>query len=134
MAWSATKFTPRCCLVVRREGDGIRRYVHLATGNYNPTTARLYTDLGLLTCRRSSARTRPTFFNLLTGICQFQGLRKLLVAPFELHRPPARSSIEREAANARAGPAGAHHRQAQFAGGPADHRGALPRLAGGGED
>jgi polyphosphate kinase len=79
------KIHAKSCLVVRREGHQIRRYVHLATGNYNPTTARLYTDLGLLTCRPDFGEDTTTFFNLLTGICQFQPLRKLLVAPFELH-------------------------------------------------
>jgi polyphosphate kinase len=73
-------------LIVRRDEDGIRRYLHLATGNYNPTTARLYTDLGLLTCRPDFGEDATNLFNLLTGVCQFQGMRKLLVAPFDLHR------------------------------------------------
>ena len=76
MAWSATRSTPRAALVVRREGHHIRRYVHLATGNYNPTTARLYTDLGLLTCRPDFGEDATNLFNLLTGICQFQGMQQ----------------------------------------------------------
>jgi len=89
-------------LVVRRDDDGIRRYVHLATGNYNATTARFYTDLGLLTCRPDFGEDASSLFNLLTGICQFQGTRKLLVAPFELHARMLKL-IEREAVNARRG-------------------------------
>ena len=79
------KIHAKCALVVRREGHEIRRYVHLATGNYNPTTARLYTDLSLLTCRPEFGEDATNLFNLLTGICQFQGMKKLIVAPFDLH-------------------------------------------------
>jgi polyphosphate kinase len=94
------KIHAKSCLVVRREGQHIRRYVHLGTGNYNPTTARLYTDLGLLTCRPEFGEDATNFFNLLTGICQFQGLRKLVVAPFELQERLLKL-IEREADHAR---------------------------------
>jgi len=96
------KIHAKCCLVVRREGPEIRRYVHLATGNYNPSTARLYTDLGLLTCQPEFGEDATNLFNLLTGICQFQGMQRLLVAPFELHRRLL-ALIEREAENARRG-------------------------------
>ena len=96
------KIHAKSCLVVRREGHQIRRYVHLATGNYNPTTARLYTDLGLLTCRADFGEDVTNFFNLLTGICQFQPMRKLLAAPFELHERVLQL-IERETENARRG-------------------------------
>ena len=78
------KIHAKSLLVVRREGLHIRRYVHLATGNYNPTTAKIYTDLGLFTCRPEFGEDATNFFNLLTGICQFQGLRKLVAAPFDL--------------------------------------------------
>jgi polyphosphate kinase len=96
------KIHAKSCLVVRREGHNIRRYVHLATGNYNPTTARLYTDIGLLTCRPELGEDATNFFNLLTGICQFQPMRKLLVAPFDLHQRLLQL-IDREAENARLG-------------------------------
>src|SRR3989449_7380810 len=96
------KIHAKSCLVVRREGHHIRRYVHLATGNYNPATAKLYTDLGLLTCQPDFGEDATNFFNLLTGVCQFQPLRKLVVAPFELHEPLLKL-IEREAENARRG-------------------------------
>ena len=96
------KIHAKSCLVVRREGLQIRRYVHLATGNYNPTTAKIYTDLGLLTCRPEFGEDVTNFFNLLTGICQFQSLGKLLAAPFDL---PNRllELVNREADNARQG-------------------------------
>lgn len=93
------KIHAKSCLVVRREGHNIRRYVHLATGNYNPTTAKLYTDVSLLTCRPDFGEDVTNFFNLLTGICQFQPMRRLVVAPFELHRWLLRM-IEREIENA----------------------------------
>ena len=96
------KIHAKATLVVRREREHIRRYVHLATGNYNATTARLYTDLGLLTCRPDFGEDITNLFNLLTGICQFQGMKNLVVAPFDLHRRLL-EMIEREAANARRG-------------------------------
>jgi len=79
------KIHAKCALVVRSEGNEIRRYVHLATGNYNPNTAKLYTDLSLFTCRPEFGEDATNLFNLLTGICQFQGMKKLVVAPFDLH-------------------------------------------------
>jgi len=96
------KIHAKSCLVVRREGHNIRRYVHLATGNYNPTTAKFYTDLGLFTCRPEFGEDATNFFNLLTGICQFQSLRKLVAAPFELHERLL-GLVERETQNARQG-------------------------------
>lgn len=89
-------------LVVRRDDDGIRRYLHLSTGNYNPTTAKLYTDIGLLTCHPDFGEDATSLFNLLTGICQFQGTRKFVVAPFELHDRML-ALIRRETDNARRG-------------------------------
>jgi polyphosphate kinase len=96
------KIHAKMCLVVRKEGDGIRRYVHLSTGNYNLTTARLYTDVGLLTCRPEFGEDATNVFNLLTGIGHAQPAQKLLLAPFELHRRMI-AFIEREAGHARAG-------------------------------
>lgn len=92
----------KMALVVRADDDGIRRYVHLGTGNYNPSTAKLYTDLSLLTCRSEFGEDATNLFNLLTGICQFQGTRRLLVAPFQMHAEILRL-IRREADHARAG-------------------------------
>jgi polyphosphate kinase len=96
------KIHAKIALVVRAEGGRIRRYVHLATGNYNPSTARLYTDLGFLTCRPDFGEDASNLFNLLTGICQFQAMRKLMVAPFDLQAHLLRL-IRRETANARKG-------------------------------
>ncbi|MBI3413934.1 MAG: polyphosphate kinase 1 [Verrucomicrobia bacterium] len=90
----------KVCLVVRADEDAIRRYVHLSTGNYNPTTARVYTDIGLLTCRPDFGEDATNLFNLLTGVCQFQEMRKLIVAPFRLHERML-EFIRREEANAR---------------------------------
>ncbi len=92
----------KMALVVRRDEDGIRRYVHLGTGNYNASTARLYTDVGLLTCKPDFGEDATNLFNLLTGICQFQGTKKLLVAPFTLHERII-NLIGQEAANAEKG-------------------------------
>ena len=96
------KIHAKMSLIVRKDDDGIRRYVHLGTGNYNPNTARQYTDVGLLTCRPEFGEDVTSLFNLLTGICQFQGTRKLLVAPFELHTALL-ALILREAEHARQG-------------------------------
>jgi polyphosphate kinase len=73
-------------LVVRREENAVRRYVHLSTGNYNPITARVYTDLGLFTVNEDFAEDASALFNLLTGYSQGYKWRKLIVAPMDLHR------------------------------------------------
>jgi polyphosphate kinase len=78
------KVHSKIALVVRKEGEAIRRYVHLATGNYNATTARLYTDLGFLTCDEEIADDATYFFNALTGYSARQDYKKLLVAPVTL--------------------------------------------------
>jgi polyphosphate kinase len=92
----------KAALVVRREADGIRRYVHLATGNYNPTTARVYTDLGLFTANPDFGEDVSAMFNLLTGYSQRRGWRKLCVAPVDL-RSHVIALIERERHHAEAG-------------------------------
>ena len=86
----------KASLVVRREHDGIRRYVHLATGNYNPTTARTYTDLSFFTCRREFGEDASALFNLLTGYSQVTHWNKLIVAPANLANRLARSSTVSE--------------------------------------
>jgi polyphosphate kinase len=72
-------------LVVRREGNAIRRYCHLGTGNYHPQTARVYTDYGLLTANRSMGSDAHDIFLQLTGLTQLPKLRQLIQAPFKLH-------------------------------------------------
>ncbi len=71
----------KVALVVRREEDGIHRYVHLASGNYNPQTAKLYTDLGYFTCNPDFCEDASALFNYLTGYCELPQWRKLVVAP-----------------------------------------------------
>jgi len=96
------KIHAKVCLVVRREESQLRRYVHLSTGNYNPNTARQYTDLSYFTCRPAFGEDATNLFNLLTGICQFQPMRKLLIAPFDMHARLL-GLVEREAQHARSG-------------------------------
>jgi polyphosphate kinase len=92
----------KLCLVVRREGRRMRHYAHLGTGNYNPRTARLYTDLSLFTSRTNVTGDVAQLFNLLTGYGRSPHFKHLLVAPYNLHRRIG-ELIHREAANARAG-------------------------------
>jgi polyphosphate kinase len=92
----------KAALVVRRESDGIRRYVHLSTGNYNPATARIYTDLGLFTANPDFGEDVSAMFNLLTGYSQRRNWRKLCVAPVDL-RQRVVSLIDRELQHATAG-------------------------------
>jgi polyphosphate kinase len=92
----------KIALVVRREADGIRRYIHLGSGNYNSRTARLYTDVGLLTCNPSLGADVSDLFNSLTGYSRQRLYRKLVVAPVNM-RGRFLELIEREALNARTG-------------------------------
>ncbi len=89
-------------LVVRREGSRLRRYVHIGTGNYNSKTARLYVDLGLLTCREELGADVTDLFNTLTGLSRQRVFRRLLVAPITL-RARFLELVEREVSYARAG-------------------------------
>jgi polyphosphate kinase len=92
----------KVALVVRREEDGIRRYVHLATGNYNPQTARIYTDLGFFTCNNDFCEDVSALFNYLTGYCELPQWRKLIVAPSRLQSFMI-EKIEQEMANQKNG-------------------------------
>ncbi len=92
----ALKTHVKCVLVVRREGDGVRHYAHVGTGNYNPKTARIYTDLGLFTCDPEIGADISEMFNYLTGYARPQSYRKVLVAPFNLQQG-IESEIERTA-------------------------------------
>ena len=76
----------KLALVVRQEGEKVRRYAHLGTGNYNPSTARLYTDLGLFTADEKITEEVAALFNFLTGYAQGHEWKKLVVAPQDLHR------------------------------------------------
>jgi polyphosphate kinase len=92
-------------LVVRKEGDKIRRYFHIGTGNYNPKTAKLYTDLGLLSCREDLGADITDLFNFLTGYSRQQSYRKLLIAPVSL-RKRMLAMIDREVKNCKNGGTG----------------------------
>ncbi|MCC6334022.1 MAG: polyphosphate kinase 1 [Myxococcales bacterium] len=89
-------------LVVRREGNGIRRYVHLGTGNYNPATARVYTDVSLFTARGEIAEDATALFNLLTGYSTQPNWKRLAVAPVSL-QSRVLELIDRETQKARRG-------------------------------
>ena len=80
----ALKTHVKCILVVRREGDGVRHYAHIGTGNYNPKTARIYTDLGIFTCDEDLGSDIAEMFNYLTGYARPSGYRKALIAPLNL--------------------------------------------------
>ena len=80
----ALKSHAKCILIVRREGEGVRHYAHIGTGNYNPKTARLYTDLGLFTADPEIGADIAEMFNYLTGYSRPRRYRKVLVAPFNL--------------------------------------------------
>jgi polyphosphate kinase len=80
----ALKTHVKCILVVRREGDGVRNYVHVGTGNYHPTNARIYTDFGLFTCDESIGADVADMFNFLTGYGRPRSYLKVLVAPNHL--------------------------------------------------
>ena len=92
----------KALLIVRRDADQLRRYVHLGTGNYHSRTARIYTDFSLLTSEPQLTEEVATVFNTLTGLAGYPGLKKLMVAPFDMHSRVIKL-IERERDNAQAG-------------------------------
>ena len=119
----------KCVLVARREGDGVRNYVHIGTGNYNPKTARIYTDFGLFTANPEIGDDIAEMFNYLTGYARPSGYRKVLVAPFNL-KDGIVGEIERtiEAHSPRA--PGPDPDEDELPARPVVHPGALPGLAG----
>ncbi|MBN3005152.1 polyphosphate kinase 1 [Chromobacterium alkanivorans] len=96
------KVHAKMLMVVRREEHGLRRYVHLGTGNYHPRTARLYTDFGLLTCNEQIASDVNDIFVQLTGLGRASQLKLLFQSPFTLHSM-VMEAIDREIAHAQAG-------------------------------
>ena len=92
----------KATLIVRSEGDGIRRYAHFGTGNYHPSTAKIYTDLGLFTCREAVTEELAEAFNCLTGVSKFPEMHELLIAPFNLY-DSLQQLIDNEIEHARAG-------------------------------
>ncbi len=99
------KIHSKVLMIVRRVGDSIKRYVHLGTGNYNPVTAHLYTDLGLLTCDDTIGADTTDLFNYLTGYSAKTDYAKLLVAPINL-RERMEALIVREIENHKSGKQG----------------------------
>lgn len=95
----------KIALVVRKEHDGIRRYVHLGTGNYNPQTARIYTDISYFTCREDITEDATEVFNYLTGYSRRESYKKLAVAPVTL-RERLVTLINREIQHAKSGKSG----------------------------
>ena len=93
----------KCTLIVRREeDDSLRRYCHIGTGNYNPATARLYTDLGVMTARRDLGEEVAETFNMITGHTRVPQMEHLLVSPFTMQKEVI-ASIHREISNHQAG-------------------------------
>ena len=92
----------KIALVVRREEDGIRRYVHLGTGNYNDSTAKLYTDCGIFTCKESIGEDATAVFNMLSGYSEPMSWNQLILAPYWL-RDRFLKLIKRETKNAKNG-------------------------------
>ena len=120
-------------LVVRREGDGLRRYVHVGTGNYHAVTARGYEDFGLFTIDESIASDVADLFNYMTGFGRPQRFRKLLVAPFTLRT----RLVERDQvgfAGRGGGQEGADPRESQLTHRREGDRGTVRRFPGGGRD
>ena len=100
--FSEMKTHAKLCLIVRREGGGLRSYAHIGTGNYNPVTSRLYTDIGLFTCDEEITQDIAELFNYLTGFSNQSHYRKLLVAPVNL-REGILDKIQREVRNKKVG-------------------------------
>ena len=103
----------KIALIVRREEDGIRRYVHLGTGNYNDSTAKLYTDCGILTCDREIGEDATAVFNMLSGYSEPSSWHHLIVAPIWMKKRFLRM-IEREADQCPCRKRGAYHRKNEF--------------------
>ena len=120
-------------LVVRREGEKLRRYVHLGTGNYHASTARIYTDFGLLTADSRIGEDVHEVFMQLTGLGRASRLTRLLQSPFTLHDRML-EFIDEEAGRAAEGKPRPHHREDERADRSEDHPSPLPGVSGGGRD
>ena len=118
--------------VVRQEADGLRRYCHVGTGNYNPKTARLYTDLGLLTCDPVVGQDLTRLFNQLSGYAPKSSFHRLLVAPRTVRTGLISASAARRRRPRRQG--GLDQDQGQLHRGREDHRRPVPCLSGRRED
>lgn len=99
------KVHAKICLVIRKEPEGIKRYLHLSTGNYNDKTAKLYVDMSLFTCNLDFANDATAFFNMITGYSTVSKTKNLIMAPIEL-KPKLLSLIDRETKRAQTEKAG----------------------------
>ena len=99
---SGLKTHAKAMLIVRQEGEVIRRYAHLGTGNYHPSTARIYTDLGVLTSRESLTADVATMFNILTGVSKLPEMKELILAPYQI-RERLFALMDREIEHAKVG-------------------------------
>lgn len=99
---SGLKTHAKAMLIVRQEGETIRRYAHLGTGNYHPATARIYTDLGVLTSRESLTADVAAMFNILTGVSKLPEMKELILAPYVI-REKLLALIDREIEHSKAG-------------------------------
>ena len=124
----ALKTHAKCLLVVRREGDGARHYVHIGTGNYHPQTARLYTDFGLFTADEQIGADVADMFNFLTGYARPRRYRKVLVAPNFLRDADDRRD-RAHGGRPRGGQARADRDEDELARRPPLHPRAVPRVA-----
>ena len=126
----------KMCLVVRREGTTMRRYMHLGTGNYNEVTARLYTDVGMLTARPEIGEDAAKIFNLLTGMSRFPGLNALAYGAVWTGGKVSRLGRARNHARAQtqAPSSAAHYCQDERSGRSGDYSGALSRQSSGRRD
>ena len=120
------KVHSKLLLVVRRERKGLRRYLHVGTGNYNSVTARLYTDLGVLTDDQEMAAEVAEVFNYITGYGLPESYPALSVAPHELRIGPRRARSSARSRTPRQGRVGAPHLQDELARRPEDDPAALP--------
>ena len=118
----------KTALVVRQEGNQIRRYCHIGTGNYHPKTARLYEDFGLLTADPEVGADLTDLFNVLTGYSRQTAYRRLLVAPHGVRSRHHRADRAGDRARPRRA-AGPGADQGELAGRRGDHRRALPGVA-----
>ena len=119
----------KALLVVRREGSGVRHYVHIGTGNYHAKTARLYEDFGLFTTDRAIAADVAELFNALTGAARSPTYRKVITAPEDM-RPWFLDQVREDDRRPRGRQGGAHRAQAELAGRRALHPRALRGVAG----
>ena len=118
----------KICLIVKRTPQGLRRYVHLGTGNYNERTARIYTDFGLMTTSQAIAEDASAFFNTLTGYSDPPRLKKLVMAPTGLRAPLLEADRSRAAAR-RGRTAGGDHGEDELPDRRGDHRRAVRGVA-----